>query len=148
MPRRDKPARRSATASDYKALAEFRYHIRRYLRFSDEAARAAGLEPNQYQLLLAVKGLPENVDPTIGVLAERLHLRHHSTVELINRAEAKKLVERRRAGSYVFVHLTKQGERVLARAVERRLEQLQVAGPLLVNALQQLDGDPTVRKRK
>jgi DNA-binding MarR family transcriptional regulator len=148
MPRRDKPARRSATDSDYKALAEFRYHIRRYLRFSDEAARAAGLEPNQYQLLLAVKGLPENVDPTIGVLAERLHLRHHSTVELINRAEAKKLVERRRAGSYVFVHLTKQGERVLARAVERRLEQLQVAGPLLVNALQQLDGDPTVRKRK
>jgi DNA-binding MarR family transcriptional regulator len=139
MSRQGKPAKKTVRDSDYKALAEFRYHIRRYLHFSDQAAKAAGLEPKQYQLLLAIKGLPETVHSTVGVLAERLHLRHHSTVELVNRAEANKFVERTRSGNYVFVRLTKRGERVLARTVEERLEQLQVAGPLLVNALQQLN---------
>jgi len=144
-----KPTKRTVRDSDYEALAEFRYHIRRYLHFSDEAAKAVGLEPNQYQLLLAVKGLPKNVDPTIGVLAERLHLRHHSTVELVNRAEANNLVERARSGNYVFVRLTKQGERILQRTVEERLEQLQIAGPLLVNALQQLHNNhEKIRSRK
>jgi DNA-binding MarR family transcriptional regulator len=107
------------------------------------------LEPKQYQLLLAIKGLPEGVSPTVGILAERLHTRHHSTVELVNRAEANKLVERTRAGSYVLVHLTKRGERVLERAVEKRLKQLRIAGPILVDALQQLNGNQTSnRKRK
>src|SRR5262249_8989993 len=130
-----KQAKRFVKDSDYRALAEFRYHINRYLDFSDQAAKTAGLEPKQYQLLLAIKGLPEKVDPTVGVLAERLHIRHHSAVELVNRAEANKLVKRARAGSYVFVRLTKQGRSVLARAVEERLEQLHVAGPILVNTL-------------
>src|ERR687888_2026529 len=103
MPRQARLAKRTVKDSDHRALAEFRYHIQGYLDCSDQAAKAASLEPKQCQLLLAVKGLHEHVNPTIGVLAERLHIRHHSTVELINRAGANKLVERTRAGSSVFV---------------------------------------------
>ena len=129
---------RSAKQSDYRALAEFRYHIGRYLDFSDQAARAGGIEPRQYQLLLAIRGLPDGMEPTVGALAQQLRSRHHSTVELINRAEANHLVRRMRAGTRVLVELTRDGTRVLTRAVEQRLEELRVAGPVLVKALQQL----------
>ena len=145
---RPKLRRKLSKDSDYRALAEFRYHIRRYLDFSDQAAKAAGLEPKQYQLLLAIKGLPEDVSPTVGVLAEQLHIRHHSTVELINRAETNHFVERTRVGNYVLVRLTRQGERVLAQAVEKRLRELHVAGPILVDALQQLTNSNQRSKRK
>jgi DNA-binding MarR family transcriptional regulator len=126
---------------EYQALAEFRYHIRRYLEFSDSAARSAGLEPRQYQLLLAVKGLAIRIDPTIGNLAENLQIRHHSAVELVNRAEANGLVKRRRTGanrSFVFVSLTKKGEDLLGRAVATRLDEMRVAGPILVDALRRI----------
>src|SRR5215813_10693064 len=96
--------------SDYRALAEFRHQIYRYLNFSDQAAITAGLEPKQYQLMLSIRGLPEGLASTIGVLAERLHIHHHSAVELVNRAETKNLVKRKRAGHFVFVHLTTQGK--------------------------------------
>ena len=129
---------RSAKESDYRALAEFRYHIGRYLDFSDQTARAAGIEPRQYQLLLAIRGLPDGIEPTVGALAQQLRSRHHSTVELINRAEANDLVRRMRAGTRVLVELTRDGAKVLTRAVEQRLEELRVAGPVLVKALQQL----------
>src|SRR5689334_12562746 len=91
--------------SDYRALAEFRYHIRRYLDFSDQAAKNAGIEPKQYQLLLAIKALPADREPTVGALAEQLQVRHHSMVELINRAEVNSYVERTRAGNYVLIRL-------------------------------------------
>ena len=137
MPPNQKPVK-EVQDIEYRALAEFRYHIRRYLDFSEQAAKRAGLEPKQYQLLLAIKGLPEDLEPTVGSLAQQLHTRHHSTVELINRAENNGLVERSRSGSYVLVQLTKRGERLLSRVVEQRLQELRVAGPTLVNALQQL----------
>jgi DNA-binding MarR family transcriptional regulator len=70
---------------DFKAMAELRYQIRRFLRFSESAARQAGIEPQQHQLLMAVRGLPDGLRPTVGVLAERMQLQHHSTVELIDR---------------------------------------------------------------
>jgi DNA-binding MarR family transcriptional regulator len=130
--------RRAAKESDYHALAEFRYHIGRYLDFSDQAARAAGIEPRQYQLLLAIRGLPKTVEPTVGALAQQLRRHHHSTVELINRAETNDLVRRSRVGAHVLVRLTRKGERVLTQAVEERLEELRVAGPVLVKALQHL----------
>jgi DNA-binding MarR family transcriptional regulator len=138
MPKKPALPPATVTDSDYRALADFRYHIRRYLDFSDRAAKLAGIEPKQYQLLLAIKGLPPDVEPTVGVLAERLHIRHHSSVELINRAAKNKFVERRRAGNHVFVQLTARGEKVLSRAVQKRLEDLHTAGPVLVNALKQL----------
>ena len=99
MPKQPRAAQRTVKDSDYRALADFRYHIQGYLDFSDQAAKAAGFEPKQYQLLLAIKGLPEDVNPTVDVVAERLHIRHHRAVELVNRGEADTLVERTRAGS-------------------------------------------------
>ena len=76
------------TLADYQALAELRYQIRRFVHFSEQASRTAGLEPQQHQLMLALKGLPKGVRPRIGELAERLQIRHHSTVELVNRLSA------------------------------------------------------------
>jgi DNA-binding MarR family transcriptional regulator len=136
------------TDSEYRALAEFRHQILRYLDFSDQLAKQLGLEPKQYQLMLAIKGLPEGSEPTIGVLAHQLQIRHHSAVELADRAEGNGLIERVRTGPYVFLHLTKQGERILARAVEERLEDLRVAGPLLVKALQRLINSNSMPEKK
>jgi DNA-binding MarR family transcriptional regulator len=141
-------ARKAAKDADYRALAEFRHQIRRFLHSADQIARAAGIEPKQYQLLLAIRGIPEDTEPTIGVLAEQLRLRHHSAVELVNRAETKGLVERSREGARVIVGLTKKGQRVLAKAVEERLQELRVDGPVLVKALQRLiSPDASSRKR-
>jgi DNA-binding MarR family transcriptional regulator len=141
---------KEATIADaeYRALAEFRHHIRKYLDFSDQLAKKLGLEPQQYQLMLAIKGLPEGIDPTIGALAHQLQIRHHSAVELADRAEKNGLIERDRTGTYVFLHLTKQGERILARAVEERLEELRVAGPLLVKTLQKLINSNKMPEKK
>jgi DNA-binding MarR family transcriptional regulator len=103
---------------DYRALADFRYQLRRFLSFSNEAARAAGLEPRQHQLLLAVKGMPEGVEVTVGTIAERLQIQHHSTVELVDRMENRGLVRRLRSADdrrRVLVSLTARGETLLAR---------------------------------
>lgn len=106
------------TKEDFEALARFRFGIRRYLRFSEETVRSHGLAPQQYQLLLALKGFPGRDWATVRELADRLQLRHHSVVELVNRAQAQGLVERvphpddARA---VRVQLTADGEHVLAR---------------------------------
>ena len=103
---------------DFEALAQFRFGIRRYLRFSEETVRRDGLTPQQYQLLLALKGFPGRDWATVREVAERLQLRHHSVVELVDRAQTEGLVERgpdpddRRL---VRVLLTEHGERVLAR---------------------------------
>src|SRR5437870_4236565 len=101
-----KAAEIDVTLLDYRTLAEFRYQIRRYLASSDKAAEAAGLHSRQYQLLLALKGLPEGTEATIRNLAERLGVRHHSAVELVNRLEKRGLVERQRSDlhrSFVFI---------------------------------------------
>jgi len=93
-------------------MAELRYQIRRFLRFSENAARQAGIEPQQHQLLLAIRGLPPQLKPTIGVLAERMQLQHHSTVELIDRLVERGFVCRLRAADdrrQVLVKLTGQG---------------------------------------
>jgi DNA-binding MarR family transcriptional regulator len=129
--------------SDYRSLAQFRHHIRRYLEFSDHAARAAGIEPQQYQLLLALRGLPDNETPTVGGLSKQLRVRHHSTVELVDRAERNGLVTRTRSGSVVIVGMSRKGERLLERVVAKRLQELRVAGPALVDALRKLIGART-----
>src|SRR5512141_2395478 len=102
--------------NDYQALAEFRYHIRRFLRFSERAAREAGVEPQQHQLLLAVKGMPDGTQATISELAERLQIQHHSTVELVDRLTTRALVTRKRGDEdrrQVIVQLTAKGEKLL-----------------------------------
>src|SRR6476619_4800058 len=106
------------TKQDFEALARFRFGIRRYLRFSEEAVRRDGLTPQQYQLLLALKGFPGREWATVRELADRLQLRHHSVVELVDRAQGQGLVERgahRSDGRVVRVLLTAEGQQVLAR---------------------------------
>ena len=129
------------STTDYQALAEFRYQIRRFIRYSEQVARAAGIEPQQHQVLLAVKGLPEGEKATIGKLAERLQLQHHSTVELIDRLCERGLVERRRDEAdqrRVLVHLTTQGEAMLQILSTHTLAELQLTGPTLVKTLEGL----------
>jgi DNA-binding MarR family transcriptional regulator len=126
-------------AIDYHTLAELRYQIRRFLRFSEQAARSAGIEPQQYQLLLALKGLPENRKPTVGELAERLQLQHNSTVELINRLVERDLVGRQRDESdqrHVIITLTFHGEQILRHLALSHQIELQVIGPGLLQALE------------
>ena len=127
--------------SDYQALAEFRYQIRRFLRFSEEAAYAADLEPQQHQLLLTIKGLPVGRDATVSELAERLQLKHHSTVELIDRLVKRGFVERHRDEEdqrRVIVSLLPQGEEVLHRLSRHMLAELRSTGPALVDSLNAL----------
>lgn len=126
-------------SEDYRALAEFRYQIRRFLNRSDQAARANGLEPQQYLLLLALRGLPEDVSPTIRTLAERLQIRHHSAVELIDRLAARGYVTRRRSAGdrrEVIVSLLPSGQRALEGLARQRIEELRTSGLALVRALE------------
>jgi len=124
--------------SNYQALAEFRYQIRCFLRFSEQAARAGGLEPQQHQLLLAVKGLPKDKKASVGVLAERMQLAHHSTVELVDRLEERGLVVRLRDEEdrrQVIVRLSAAGERILAELSRAHLNEMSSVGPALVEVL-------------
>ncbi len=129
------------SAADYRKLAEFRHQIRLFLRFSESAARDAGVEPMQHQLLLAIRGMPEDTEPTIGDLAERLQLRHHSAVELVDRLERRGLATRRRAltdARRVTVRLTRRGADVLRELSRHHLTELRNRGPHLVRQLQAL----------
>lgn len=129
------------SAADYESLAEFRYQIRRFLSFSEHAARAAGLEPQQHQLLLAVKGLPPDVRPRVGEIAERLQIRHHSAVELVNRLASGGYVRRRTSGldrREVLIALTSKGEKVLRELSLHHKQELRAAGPDLLAALKRL----------
>jgi DNA-binding MarR family transcriptional regulator len=129
------------TIADYRALAEFRYQLRRFLAFSEGAARAAGLEPRQHQLLLAVKGAPNGTEATIGDLAERLQIRHHSAVGLVDRMEMRGLVRRERVGAdrrQVLVRLTPAGEKLLLRMSLSHRDELTSIAPALLRALHEL----------
>jgi DNA-binding MarR family transcriptional regulator len=129
------------TLSDYQALAEFRYQIRKFLHFSERAVQAAGLERGQYQMLLAIKGMPDGVRPRIRDLANRMQIQHHSAVELINRLEAGGYVRRARAREdrrEVLLALTAKGERTLAELALHHHEELQSAAPSLVTALRRV----------
>lgn len=122
----------------YRALAELRYQIRRFLGFSEEQVRVAGMEPQQHQLLLAIKGLPDGAIATIGELAERLQLRHHSAVELVNRLEKLGYVARvagKQDRRQVIVHLTHSGANILRRLSLAHHQELEIAGPRLAKAL-------------
>ena len=126
------------SSTEFRALAEFRYQIRIFLNGSEEAARNAGLEPQQYQLLLALRGLPLGRAASIRELAERMQLRHHSVVELVDRLERRLLLRRERARSdrrQVIVHLTPRGEKILTRLARQRIAELRTAAPALVRAL-------------
>ena len=142
------------TLADYQALAEFRFQIRKFLRFSERAVQNAGLERGQYQLLLTIKGMPEGVRPRIRELANRMHIQHHSAVELINRLEAGGYVRRERAQDdrrEVLLELTPKGERILGELALHHHNELSSTAPTLVAALRRLmpkDKDVTRRARR
>ena len=126
------------TLSQYQSLAEFRYQLRRFLHFSEQAARSVGLEPQQHQLLLTLKGLPQGRPATVSELAERLQIQHHSTVELIDRMVDRNLLERSRDENdqrRVIIHLTPYGEEVLRKLSLLHRTELRSSGPELVRAL-------------
>jgi DNA-binding MarR family transcriptional regulator len=140
---------RPLSKADYEMLAAFRYALRRFMRFSERAARAQGVTPQQHQALLAIKGFPERDYVSIGELAEWLQLRHHSTVELVNRLEAQTLVERTPAPEdrrQVHLRLTAHGEEMLAALSAAHRAELRQIGPELERLLAQLnrhDADST-----
>jgi DNA-binding MarR family transcriptional regulator len=131
-------AKKLKTVTDYRSLSDFRYEIRRFLTFSEKAARDVGLEPQQHQALLTIKGLPPHRVATVSVLAERLQIQHHSAVELADRLEAKRLIRRSRTQEdrrAVVLNLTARGEKVLGHVTLPHLVELQTAGRKLLQTL-------------
>lgn len=129
---------REISTAGYRQLAEFRYRIRQFLHLSEEAARSKGIEPQQHQVLLAIKGLPEGSRPTVRTLSERLCLRHHSTVELIDRLAEQRAVTRRHSDQdrrEVLIELTPHGEELLHQLSVLLWQELRVSGPVLAESL-------------
>jgi len=127
---------------EYELLASFRYSLRKFLRFSEEAAQEAGLTPQQHQALLAIKGFPEQDRVTITALAERLQAYHHSVVGLVDRLAAQGLVVRRHSQEdrrCVYVRLTQRGEKVLEDLAVVHRNELRRIGPQIKELLHKLD---------
>lgn len=136
--------RQSLSKQEYEALAAFRFAVRQFLHFSETAALAAGVTPQQHQALLAIKGFPGRDRVNVSELAGRLQLRHHSAVELIDRLECEKLVKRERDasdGRKVLIRLTARGERLLANLSTVHRVQLGRIGPQLAGLLRELAGE-------
>jgi len=126
----------------YETLAAFRYALRQFIHFSEEAAHSAGITPQQHQALLAIKGFPGCDRVTVGELAERLQLRHHSAVGLINRLVLEKLVARTPSNEdrrRVLIQLTSRGEKTLEKLSALHHEQLKRIGPELSQLLERLN---------
>jgi len=135
------PMTQALSKADYEALAAFRHALRRFLDFSGEAAKTAGLTPQQHQALLAIKGFPGRDRVTIGELAEQLVQRHHSTVGLVDRLEALGLVQREadlEDRRRILVALTDRAEEVLAGLSAIHRDELRRLGPALAALLERL----------
>ncbi len=139
------PHRKKLSKAEYENLASFRFALRQFLRFSEQAAEAVGLKPQQHQALLAVKGYPERDHVTMGELAERLQVKHHSAVGLVDRLVSKKLVTRDPSANdrrQVWICLTPRGEEMLEKLSAAHREQLGRIGPELSELLGRLgDGE-------
>ena len=132
-----RPAGRTLAKADFEALAHFRYQLRRFLRFSEEASQAHGITPLQYQLMLQIKGFPGRDWASVTELAERLQSKHHGVVALISRCEALGLVQRRASSSdlrLVEVRLTESGERCVAALAGLHRDELESLQDLLALA--------------
>ena len=151
MPR----ARRATTSRrptvrrvDYRALADFRYQLRTFLRGREVAARAVGIEPQQYLLLLQVKGLEGRAPATIGALAERMQIQHHAAVQLVDRLVRARMVARRAGDDdrrAVVVVLRSAGAAMLERLARHSVAELEREGPVLVSSLRRLLTTPRRR---
>jgi DNA-binding MarR family transcriptional regulator len=133
-----KTPKRPVSESDLRALAAFRYELRCFTAFSEQAAREQGIEPQQHQLLLALGGLPPTEHPNIRTLATRLCVQHHSAVALVDKLEQRSLVRRERSSKdkrEVLVRLTAAGAELLERLSLRHRDHLQRVGPQMLSAL-------------
>ncbi|MCU1221250.1 MAG: transcriptional regulator, MarR family [Candidatus Angelobacter sp.] len=142
---------RPLTEPEYLALGEFRYQVRRFLRNMEEATRLLGANPQQYQLVLAVKGLPKETAPTISNLAERMQLNHNSMVELVDRCEENSLLRRTRSGEdrrQVSLSIMPEGEALLRQLGVAARQELQEKGPILVEAILGLAGNGRTKGSK
>ncbi|QNI34099.1 winged helix-turn-helix transcriptional regulator [Alloacidobacterium dinghuense] len=125
----------------YRKLAELRFQLRKFLQFSHVAAEGRGIRPQQYQLLLCVCGMPQELDPTIANVAARMMLKHNSAVELVDRTIEQGLLRRcpdptdhRR----ILLRVTAAGERILASLADYHMQELEQAGPELIRALRRV----------
>ena len=121
---------------DFEVLADFRYQIRKFERFSEEVTQQHGITPLQYLLLLQIKGYPGRSWATVGELAERLQAHHHGVVALVSRCEARGLIERRRCADdkrRIEIHLLEPGETLLLELAHlHRRELLSLHGRFVV----------------
>jgi DNA-binding MarR family transcriptional regulator len=143
------PQARKIQVAEYRALAELRYQIRSFLNFSEREARAAGMEPQQHQLLLVLKALPPGERPTIRTIAGRLQIQHNSAVELVKRSVERGLVDRRTGEDdrrEASLRVTSRGERVLRKLSLAHRAELRSAAPMLVRVLEALVGRGRAKK--
>jgi DNA-binding MarR family transcriptional regulator len=147
--------KQTISAAEYRALAELRYRIRHFIQEGDAAAQRSNLEPQQYLMLLAIRGLPQRAVATIRTLAERMALKHHSAVELIDRLESHGLVRRIRSKDdkrEVRVSLLPSGSKLLERVARERISELKASGVALADAITALverkNKKPMPRRRK
>ena len=142
---------RSLTEPEYLALGEFRYQVRKFLRHMEEASRLLGVSPQQYQLVLAIKGLPKDMSPTISRLAERMQLNHNSMVELADRCADNRLLRRTRSASdrrQVTLSITPEGEALLRKLGLAARQELLDMGPKLVESVFSLTGREEKNRRE
>jgi len=135
---------RPLSEPEYLALAEFRYQFRLFLRHLEDSTRALGANPQQYQLILAIKGLPPDSEPTLSHLTERMQLNHNSMVELVDRCEENKLLHRSRSDSdrrQVSLSITPEGEALLRKLGAAARQELRDMGTALVDSILRLTGD-------
>lgn len=126
---------------DYETLAAFRYELRKFLHFSEAAADACDLTPQQYQAILAIEGFPGRNRVSIGDLAEQLQIAAHSAVGLVDRLQSCGLIERQSSQEdrrRVYVQLTKRGRAKLEHLAGAHRVELQTVGPLLVDLLKRV----------
>lgn len=128
--------------ADYRALANFRYALREFLEFSGSAAKSVGLTPQQHQAMLSIIGAPEGEAVTVGYLAKRMLLKHHSTVELVDRLVELDLVTRQQAAAdrrKVLLSLTPKSKRLLTKLSAAHLKELRGIRPAFAALLERLD---------
>jgi DNA-binding MarR family transcriptional regulator len=146
---RTRQSSKAISRAEYQALAEFRYQLASFLRRRRSAAEGAGIEPQQYELMLAIKGLPADKKPTIKQIAEQLRLQHHSAVELTTRLVKRGLIRRDRSKEdrrSVLLSVTKEGQHALDQVVHYSLDQLHEEAPGLLKTLARLVKRPQLKQ--
>jgi DNA-binding MarR family transcriptional regulator len=133
------------------ALAEFRYHLRTFTHFSEQAAHEVDLHPQQHQLLLQIAGAPSGSVASIAYAAERLGLRHHTVVELVDRSVAEGLLIRTEDpsdGRRVILAITKKGRKILQNLSEYHARELRELGPRLIRSLKDIEDLQKAHQRR